>query len=81
MKRTHKGLSRDVLAENMRRLRVERRLSQEQLAFESGLNRTHLSAIERSERNVSIDNIERIARGLHVDVWQLLKPDDPNSRS
>lgn len=75
VKRTHKGSSRGILAENMRRIRAERQLSQEQLAFESGLNRTYLSAVERAERNVSIDNVERIARGLRIDVWLLLKPD------
>ena len=43
------------------------------LANESGLNRTYLSSVERSERNVSIDNIARIAKGLRVDPWTLLK--------
>ncbi len=58
----------------MRKLRAERGLSQEQLAFESGMNRTYLSAVERSERNVSIDNIARIARALGVEAWDLLRP-------
>jgi transcriptional regulator with XRE-family HTH domain len=59
----------------MRRLRAARGLSQEALAHESGINRTYLSAVERSERNVSIDNIARIARGLGVEAWKLLKDD------
>ena len=75
MKRTHKGPLRDVLAKNMRRLRASRGLSQEALAYECGINRTYLSAIERSERNVSIDNIARIAKGLQVEPWKLLKDD------
>jgi transcriptional regulator with XRE-family HTH domain len=37
------------------------------------MNRTYLSAVERAERNVSIDNIGRIAKGLHVEPWRLLK--------
>ena len=61
MKRTHKGPLRDVLAKNMRRMRAARDLSQEALAHECGINRTYLSSVERSERNVSIDNIARIA--------------------
>ena len=73
MKRTHKGPLRDVLAKNMRRRRAELGLSQETLALECGLNRTYLSAIERAERNVSIDNIARIATGLGVEPWVLLK--------
>ena len=75
MKRTHKGPLRDVLAKNMRRLRAARGLSQEALAHECGINRTYLSSVERSERNLSIDNIARIAEGLQVDPWKLLKGD------
>ena len=72
MKRTPKSELRDVLARNMRRLRAERGLSQERLAFESGLNRTYLSAVERSEQNISLDNIARIAAGLGVEASTLL---------
>jgi transcriptional regulator with XRE-family HTH domain len=61
----------------MRRLRAERGLSQEALAHECGINRTYLSAVERAERNVSIDNIGRIAMGLAVEPWTLLR-DDPS---
>jgi transcriptional regulator with XRE-family HTH domain len=59
----------------MRRLRAARELSQEALAHECGINRTYLSAVERSERNISIDNVARIARGLKVEAWKLLKDD------
>lgn len=61
----------------MRRRRAVLGLSQEGLALECGINRTYLSAIERSERNVSIDNIARIAKGLEVEPWQLLRNDRP----
>jgi transcriptional regulator with XRE-family HTH domain len=73
VKRTHKGPLRDTLAKNMRRLRAERGLSQEALAHDSGMNRTYLSSVERAERNVSIDNIGRIAKGLRVEPWTLLR--------
>ncbi|MGD0421079.1 MAG: helix-turn-helix transcriptional regulator [Xanthobacteraceae bacterium] len=59
----------------MRRLRANPGLSQEALAHECGINRTYLSAIERSERNISLDNIARIAKGLKVEPWKLLKDD------
>jgi transcriptional regulator with XRE-family HTH domain len=59
----------------MRRLRAERGLSQEALAHECGINRTYLSSVERSERNVSIDNIGRVAGALDVEAWVLLKDD------
>jgi transcriptional regulator with XRE-family HTH domain len=45
------------------------------LAYECGINRTYLSSVERPERNVSIDNIGRIAKGLRVEPWRLLKDD------
>jgi transcriptional regulator with XRE-family HTH domain len=64
-----------VLAKNMRRFRTARGLSQEALAHECGINRTYLSSVERSERNVSIDNIARIAKGLQIEPWRLLKDD------
>ena len=64
-----------MLAKNMRRLRAARGLSQEALAHESDMNRTYLSGVERSERNISIDNIARIARALKVEPWKLLKAD------
>jgi transcriptional regulator with XRE-family HTH domain len=54
----------------MRRLRAARGLSQEALAHECGINRTYLSAVERAERNVSIDNIARVAKGLKVEPWR-----------
>jgi transcriptional regulator with XRE-family HTH domain len=75
VKRTHKGPLRDTLAKNMRRMRAARDLTQEALAYDCGINRTYLSAVERSERNVSIDNIARIAKGLKVEPWKLLKDD------
>lgn len=54
-------------------LRAERGWSQERLAAESGLNRTYLSAVERSEQNMSIDNLYRVACGLGVDAADLLR--------
>jgi transcriptional regulator with XRE-family HTH domain len=75
VKRTHKGKLRDVVAKNMRRLRAARGISQEALAHECRINRTYLSSVERSERNVSIDNIARIAKGLQIEPWRLLKDD------
>ena len=57
----------------MRRLRADRGFGQETLAHECGINRTYLSGVERAERNVSIDNIARIAHGLGVEPWELLQ--------
>lgn len=63
---------RTTLAENMRRLRLERQLSQEALALRAGIHRNYVSGIERRQRNVGIDNVERIAKALGVTVPELL---------
>ena len=75
MKTTPRSPLRDIVARNMRRLRAERGWSQEYLANECGLNRTYLSAVERSEQNISIDNLYRVAQGFGVQSWTLLKDD------
>lgn len=72
MKRTVKSPLRDTLARNMRQLRAERGWSQEFLAAEANLNRTYLSAVERSEQNISLDNIHKIAVAFEVDAAELL---------
>ncbi|MDF2590158.1 MAG: putative BamHI control element [Herbinix sp.] len=64
---------REIFSKNIKRLRVEKNISQEELAFLCGLHRTYISDIERATRNVSIDNIEKIADALNVPVVELLK--------
>lgn len=72
MKRVPLSPLRGILAKNLRLLRAERGWSQERLAAEAGLNRTYLSAVERSEQNISIDNLYRIAQALDVSAARLL---------
>jgi transcriptional regulator with XRE-family HTH domain len=66
--------ARDRVARHMRALRADQGISQEALAAKVELHRTYIGSIERSERNASIDNIERIAQALGVDVCDLLSP-------
>ena len=65
--------ARAVFAENLRRMRQAKRLSQEALAELSGLHRTYVGWVERAERNVSIDNLERLANALDSTIRDLLK--------
>lgn len=64
--------ARSRLARHLRALRAERGLSQEGLADLAELHRTYVGSIERCERNVSLDNVERLAHALAVDVSDLL---------
>jgi len=66
--------ARQILAGNLRKLRAQRGLSQEALADLAGLHRTYVSSVERQERNISIDNIEKLAYALEVDLPALVTP-------
>lgn len=59
----------------LREVREEAGLSQEKLAELSTLHRTYVSSVERGKRNISIENIERLAVALGVSMRQLM-PDD-----
>lgn len=65
---------RGTLAYNIRLLRFENRISQEELAFRCELDRTYISAVERCVWNVALGNIEKIADALNVEPWKLLVP-------
>ncbi len=68
-----KSLQR-ILADNLKRVRVERGYSQEKLAEIVDLHRTYISGIERGTRNVSLRNIniEKIAQALDPSIIDLL---------
>lgn len=63
---------RNVFASRIRAERLRLGFSQEDLAERTGLHRTYIGSIERGERNVSIDNIEKIARSLGLRAADLL---------
>ncbi|MCE4554286.1 helix-turn-helix domain-containing protein [Roseateles cellulosilyticus] len=71
---------RGVLAYNVRLLRVEKGWSQEDLAMECELDRTYVSAVERSRWNVSLGNIQRLALALGTQPWLLLRPPEEIDR-
>jgi transcriptional regulator with XRE-family HTH domain len=73
VKRDRPSPLRSVVAQNIRRLRAEREISQEELADRAELHRTNISKIERGLHAVSIDNLHWIARALGVDASDLLK--------
>ena len=65
----------DVLVrfgQNVQRIRKGCDLSQEELAERAGLHRTYIGMIERAEKNITLCNIEKIAKALNVDILSLL---------
>ena len=61
-----------LFAANMRRIRLEKKLTQEKVAEIAELHPNYISSVERGERNISICNIERIAHALEVPMTDLL---------
>ncbi|BBK33454.1 helix-turn-helix protein [Stella humosa] len=57
---------------NLKRLRIEKGLSQEEFAFRSGIHRTYISGVERGIRNPTVTILEKIAIGLGVPAGRLL---------
>ncbi len=55
----------------VQKLRKARNLSQEQLAELAGVHRTYIGMIERAEKNITLCNIERIAKALEVNIKDL----------
>ena len=64
---------RALVAWNLRRLRVAQGVSQERLAFDSGVDRSYVGGIERQEQNPTVDVLDRLARTLGVSISELFK--------
>ena len=72
--------ARDIFAANMKRLRIAKGLSQEKLAALAALHPNYIGSVERRERNISIDNIGKIAAALGVSASTLLLTTDGKGR-
>ena len=59
--------------ENVREIRKEQGLSQEQLSFKADLHITYIGMIERAEKNITLSNIAKIAKALEVEMTELFK--------
>lgn len=70
--------ARQLVAWNIRRIRVRRGISSENLAAESGVDRAYVSRIERAVANPTIDVLERIAGALEVGIGELFAVPEPD---
>jgi len=69
-------MKKPILIKFAKRVREERKklkLSQEEFAAKSGFHRTYIGMIERAERNITLSNIEKLAKALRVSISNLLK--------
>lgn len=64
---------REVFARNLKAARRAKGLSQEELAYRAGIDRTYISSLDRSVYNASIDVVDRLAVVLDVEASDLLK--------
>ena len=69
-------MSKNILKKFGSRIREERikqKLSQEELAEKAGVHRTYIGMIERAEKNITLQNIEKISKALKISIDNLMK--------
>ncbi len=63
------------IGKRLRELRTKKEFSQEKFSFICELDRTYIASIEQGKRNVSVANIEKIAKALDMSVYEFFKSD------
>lgn len=69
-------MTEDILVrfgEKIREERIKKKISQEALAEIAGVHRTYIGMIERAEKNITLKNIEKIAKALNIKICKLLE--------
>ena len=70
------SMKKEILVKFGNRIREERLkqgLSQEELASRAGVHRTYIGMIERAEKNITLENIEKITRALNLKIEDIFK--------
>lgn len=61
-----------IFGTNLKRYRLQMNLSQEKFAEKAGLHRTYISDLERFQRSIALDNIQKIADAIGIEPYKLL---------
>ncbi|MCI8304664.1 MAG: helix-turn-helix transcriptional regulator [Lawsonibacter sp.] len=64
---------KEKLGYRIRELRKQANMSQESFALSIDMDRTYLASVERGKRNISLENIYKIANGFHISIEELFK--------
>lgn len=70
----------EKFGDKVREERLKKGLSQEDLASKAGVHRTYIGMIERAEKNITLSNIEKIAKALELPITGLLTYDTDSSK-
>lgn len=62
-----------VFGTNLKKYREEKSISQEKFAEMAGLHRTYISDVERFQRSISLNNVQKIADALEIETYRLFK--------
>ena len=65
--------TRKILAENIEKLRLSKKITKEELSLILGVDNSYISKLEKGKINVTIDKIEQLANYFEIEVWKLLK--------
>ena len=65
--------TRKILAENIEKLRLSKKITKEELSLILGVDNSYISKLEISKINITIDKIEQLANYFEIEVWELLK--------
>ena len=71
----------NIFGENVRKYRRILDISQEELAFRADLHRTYIGMIERAEKNITLVNMEKIAKALKVPIQDLIKDSNHDKKT
>ena len=64
---------RKILAENIEKLRLSKKITKEELSLILGVDNSYISKLEKGKINITIDKIEQLANYFEIEVWKLLK--------